>query len=92
MTVDLVALAVDATDPQHLARFWSRLLDRDLAEAWVRALVPSSMAGAVHEVYSPTGTTFVWLVDGTFTPVYSPPPCLKDWLLPRPRPRSRRPR
>ena len=30
------------------------------------------MAGAVHEVYSPTGTTFVWLVDGTFTPVYSP--------------------
>ena len=47
-------------------------VDRDLAEAWVRALVPSSMAGAVHEVYSPTGTTFVWLVDGTFTPVYSP--------------------
>lgn len=47
-------------------------VDRDLAEAWVRALVPSDMAGAVHEVYSPTGATFVWLVDGTFTPVYSP--------------------
>lgn len=47
-------------------------VDRDLAEAWVRALVPSNMAGAVHEVYSPTGTTFVWLVDGTFTPIYSP--------------------
>ena len=48
-------------------------VDRDIAEAWVRALVPSSMAGAVHEVYSPTGATFVWLVDGTFAPVYSPP-------------------
>lgn len=47
-------------------------VDRDLAEAWVRALVPASLAGTVHEVYSPTGTTFVWLVDGTFTPVYSP--------------------
>ena len=38
MTVDLVALAVDATDPQHLARFWSRLLDRDLAEDGVTVL------------------------------------------------------
>lgn len=47
-------------------------VDRDVAEAWVRALVPADMAGAVHEVYSPTGATFVWLVDGTFTPVYSP--------------------
>lgn len=47
-------------------------VDRDVAEAWVRALVPADMAGAVHEVYSSTGATFVWLVDGTFTPVYSP--------------------
>lgn len=47
-------------------------VDRDAAEAWVRALVPSDMAGAVHEVYSPTGATFVWLVDGQFMPVYSP--------------------
>ena len=47
-------------------------VDREIAEAWVRALVPADMASAVHEVYSPTGATFVWLVDGTFTPVYSP--------------------
>lgn len=47
-------------------------VDRDVAEAWVRALVPPNLAGAVHEVHSPTGATFVWLVDGTFTPVYSP--------------------
>lgn len=47
-------------------------VNREIAEAWVRALVPTDMISAVHEVYSPTGATFVWLVDGTFTPVYSP--------------------
>lgn len=53
-------------------------VDRQLAEAWVRALVPSHLVGTVHEVYSPTGATFVWLVDGTFTPVYSPASMFED--------------
>jgi predicted enzyme related to lactoylglutathione lyase len=38
VTVDLVALGVDAIDPQHLARFWSGLLERDLADDGVTVL------------------------------------------------------
>jgi len=38
MTVQLVALCVDATDPQGLARFWAGLLDREIADDGVTVL------------------------------------------------------
>lgn len=60
-------LEVRFTDPS------GRPVDREIAEAWIRGLVPDNLAGAVHELESPTAATFVWLVDGHFNPVYSPP-------------------
>ena len=44
MTVQLVALCVDAIDPQALARFWAGLLDRDVADDGV-TLPPSDDPG-----------------------------------------------
>lgn len=48
------------------------LVDPHLTEAWVRALVTDNHAGSVHEIASPRAVTYVWLVDGSFTPVSSP--------------------
>lgn len=39
------------------------------AETWVRAAVGNDHADSVHEI---AGTTFVWLVDGSYQPVRSP--------------------
>jgi predicted enzyme related to lactoylglutathione lyase len=44
MTVQLVALCVDATDPQGLAGFWAGLLDREIADNGVTVL-PSDDPG-----------------------------------------------
>lgn len=46
--------------------------DRRLTEAWVRALIPEESISAVHELPSARAATYVWLVDGTFTPIASP--------------------
>lgn len=46
--------------------------DRRYTEAWVRALVPEESIHAVHEIGSGRAATYVWLVDGTYTPVPSP--------------------
>ncbi|AIJ33278.1 hypothetical protein CIMIT_04650 [Corynebacterium imitans] len=47
--------------------------DRRLAEAWVRALVPRDAVDAIHELPSPRTANYVWLTDGDFAPVASPP-------------------
>lgn len=43
-----------------------------VAEAWVRAIVGEDNVHAVHEVGSSHAPTFVWMVDGHFSPVPSP--------------------
>lgn len=48
------------------------LLDRTLTQAWVRTLVPDQLIGAVHELSTGSAMTYMWLVDGTFHPVFSP--------------------
>lgn len=47
--------------------------DRRYTEAWVRALVPEDAVDAVHELPSARAATYVWLVDGQFNPIASPP-------------------
>lgn len=47
--------------------------DRGVAEAWVRAVVTDAYAGTVHEIPSARAATYVWLVDRSYRPVYSPP-------------------
>lgn len=47
--------------------------DRRYTEAWVRALVPEDAIDAVHELPSARAATYVWLVDGRFNPIASPP-------------------
>ena len=46
--------------------------DTHLTEAWIRALVPEDAANAVHELPGARTVSYVWLVDGTFTPIESP--------------------
>lgn len=41
-------------------------------EAWVRALVPTAAADAVHQLTGETAPTFCWFVDRDFAPVHSP--------------------
>lgn len=48
------------------------LVDTVLTEAWVRALIPDDCAHAVHELASTRTANYVWLVDGSFTPIASP--------------------
>lgn len=48
-------------------------VDTELTEAWVRAMVPEDHAHAVHELPAARAVSYVWLVDGTFTPIASPP-------------------
>lgn len=47
-------------------------VDTELTEAWVRAIVPDDCAHAVHELPGAKTVSYVWLVDGTFTPIESP--------------------
>lgn len=47
-------------------------VDTALSEAWVRALVPEDGAHAVHELPAARAVTYVWLVDGAFSPIASP--------------------
>ena len=44
----------------------------ELAEAWVRAMVPPELADAVHEPTNAEAQRFVWLVDSAYLPVHSP--------------------
>ena len=48
------------------------VVDTVLTEAWVRALIPDDCAHTVHELAGARTANYVWLVDGTFTPVASP--------------------
>lgn len=48
-------------------------VDTQLTEAWVRAVVPEGHSHAVHELPAARAVSYVWLVDGTFTPIASPP-------------------
>lgn len=47
--------------------------DRRYTEAWVRALVPEDAIDAVHELPAARSASYVWLVDGQFNPIASPP-------------------
>lgn len=47
-------------------------VDPHLTEAWVRALVPEDAAHTVHELPGARTVSYVWLVDGAFTPIESP--------------------
>ena len=42
------------------------------AEGWVRALVENALVDAVHEIFSGSAATYVWLVDAAHHPVHSP--------------------
>src|SRR5690625_3464213 len=44
----------------------------EIAEGWVRALIPPHTATAVHEIASGQATTFVWMVDRDYQPLRSP--------------------
>lgn len=44
----------------------------EVAEGWVRAIVSEEHVGAVHELSQRPAPTFVWVVDGHFTPIPSP--------------------
>jgi len=44
----------------------------EIAEGWVRALIPPHTATAVHEISSGQATTFVWMVDRDYQPLRSP--------------------
>ncbi|WP_234948667.1 MULTISPECIES: hypothetical protein [Corynebacterium] len=46
--------------------------DRRYTEAWVRALIPEEHIHAVHELPSARAASYVWLVDGAYTPIPSP--------------------
>lgn len=48
-------------------------VDRSLAEAWIRALVTSEFTASVHSLDAHRASTFVWLTDGAYRPIYSPP-------------------
>lgn len=48
------------------------VVDTVLTEAWVRALLPDDSAHSVHELAGTRTANYVWLVDGTFTPIASP--------------------
>lgn len=54
------------TDPMGLE------VRSEIAEGWVRALVPPHAATAVHEVSAGQATTFVWMVDRDYQPLRSP--------------------
>lgn len=47
--------------------------DTTLTEAWVRALIPDDAAESVHEIPGPKAASYVWLTDGAFQPIASPP-------------------
>lgn len=54
------------TDPAGLP------VQREIAEGWVRALVPPHAASSVHEIPSGQTATFVWMVDSDYQPLRSP--------------------
>ncbi|WKD57866.1 hypothetical protein CAPI_06630 [Corynebacterium capitovis DSM 44611] len=47
--------------------------DRRHSDAWIRSLVADEDITAVHELGSPVAADYVWLVDGSYRPVPSPP-------------------
>ncbi|MDK8241100.1 MULTISPECIES: hypothetical protein [Corynebacterium] len=47
-------------------------VDTLLAESWVRAVIPDDAAHTVHEIPGAKAASYVWLVDGAFTPIESP--------------------
>lgn len=49
-----------------------RRVDPNLAEAWIRALVPVELINTVHELTGTQPPTFCWLSDGHHRPVMSP--------------------
>ena len=44
----------------------------DIAEGWVRALVPPHAASSIHEIPTGQAATFVWMVDRDYQPLRSP--------------------
>lgn len=48
------------------------LVSSAIAEEWVRAILPRRHDGSVHELSSQTAKTYIWIVDGKFTPLQSP--------------------
>lgn len=59
-------VSVRVTDPT------GRPTDRDIAETWIRALLPDDVGDKVHEVDSHKAVTYVWIVDGSFNLLESP--------------------
>ena len=47
-------------------------VSHEVAEGWVRALIPTHAASSVHEIPSGQAATFVWMVDRDYQPLRSP--------------------
>ncbi|WP_083666834.1 hypothetical protein [Corynebacterium frankenforstense] len=64
------------TEPAYLLMLRFSATEKELPaatpEAWVRALVPTAAADAVHQLTGETAPTFCWFVDRDFAPVHSP--------------------
>ncbi|HCG2985796.1 TPA: hypothetical protein NJV00_000361 [Corynebacterium striatum] len=59
-------ISVRITDPTGSA------VMPNVAEAWVRAMVPPALADSIHETSRGDAHNFVWLVDSNYVPVHSP--------------------
>lgn len=57
---------VRITNPQGF------LVPPEVAEGWIRAIVPPEWIACVHELTEKTAPTFLWIVDGDFQPMLSP--------------------
>lgn len=44
----------------------------EIAEGWIRAIIPPECIACVHELTEKTAPTFLWFVDGDFQPMISP--------------------
>ncbi|WFP67978.1 hypothetical protein P9J65_04230 [Corynebacterium pseudotuberculosis] len=57
---------VRITNPQGLS------IPPEVAEGWIRAIIPPDRIACVHELTEKTAPTFLWIVDSDFQPLPSP--------------------
>ncbi|PLW02388.1 hypothetical protein [Corynebacterium ulcerans] len=57
---------VRITNPQGF------LVPPEVAEGWIRAIIPPECIACVHELTEKAAPTFLWIVDGDFQPMLSP--------------------
>lgn len=48
------------------------LVSTEVAEGWIRAIIPPECIACVHELTDKSAPTFLWIVDGGFQPLPSP--------------------